>query len=324
MYKIPLIFTILVAAIVSFVVGCKSDSASADEAQREPKKIIFIAGKKSHGSGEHEFNAGAILLARALNEQSGLPLEVEVIHDGWPEDPAVFDGVDGIVIYSDGLGSHPAAKNWEFLDEMMEQGVGLMLMHFAVHVRPGEEGQRLMRWTGGFYEDDFSVNPHWTADTEPNASHPVGNGVAPVKVHDEWYFNIRFTEPTTHTQLLTATPSYERIRRYNAWHKNAQGALGIPQTLMWGVERKDGGRGVGFTGGHWHYNWAVEDYRRTVLNAIVWMAGMEVPAGGVQSLPLTEEDLNQNLDEKKEMRVVSFPGDHNFEFEPAEARVIEE
>lgn len=81
---------------------------------------------------------------------------------------------------------------------------------------------------------------------------------------------------------------------------------------------------VGFTGGHWHHNWAVQDYRRTVLNAIVWVAGLEAPQAGVRSLPSTEEDLNEKLDKKHFMRPVSLLGDHNFDFEPAEARVIEE
>jgi len=320
---LPLLFAAVVPALLLAVVGCLSERSVTADAAEGKTRIVFIAGKQSHGSGEHEFNAGAIILARALNEQSGLPVHVEVVHDGWPADPAVFDGAAAVVIYSDGLGSHPAGGHWEEVEEMMRRGVGLMLMHFAVHVRPGEEGERFLRWTGGFYEDDFSVNPHWTADTEPHGSHPVGRGVAPVKIHDEWYFNIRFAEPAIHTGLLTATPSYERIRAYNAWHKNAQEALGIPQTLMWGVERPDGGRGVGFTGGHWHYNWAIEDYRRMVLNAIVWVAGLDVPEEGVKSLPLTEADLNANLDAKPSMRHVALPGPHNFDFTPARARVIE-
>ena len=311
------------AALVFVLVAFLASRPSGADPDTEVRKVVLIAGSPSHGSGEHEFNAGAILLARALNEQSGLPIEVEVVHNGWPEDNSVFDGVDAIVIYSDGLGSHPGRENWEFLDQLMQQGVGLMLMHFAVHVRPGEDGERLMRWTGGYYEDNFSVNPHWTADTIPHETHPVGRGVAPVKVHDEWYFNIRFTEPATHKNLLVATPGYERIRHYNAWHRNAQEALGKPQTLMWGVERPDGGRGIGFTGGHWHYNWAIEDYRRMVLNGIVWVAGLDVPQEGVKSEPLTEEDLNANLDEKRNMRHVALPGDHVFDFEPAEPRVIE-
>jgi len=323
MKNLPLLLAVIVPAFILTVVVHLSKSEEAASSTAGKNRIVLIAGKKSHGSGEHEFNAGAILLARALNEQSGLPVHVEVVHDGWPGDPSVFDGAAAIVIYSDGLGSHPAKEHWEALDTMMNNGVGLMLMHFAVHVRPGEEGERFLRWTGGFYEDNYSVNPHWNADTKPNAEHPVGRGVAPVKVHDEWYFNIRFAEPATHTSLLTATPEYGLIRAYNAWHRNAHDALGMPHALMWGVERKDGGRGVGFTGGHWHYNWAIEDYRRMVLNAMVWVAGLDVPVGGVQSLPLTEDDLNANLDEKKNMRHVSMPGPHNFDFTPAPARVIE-
>ncbi len=296
---------------------------SGADATAEVRKVVLIAGPPSHASGEHEFNAGAILLARALNEQSGLPIEVEVVHNGWPEDESVFDGVDAIVIYADGMGRHPANNKWEFLDGLMAEGVGLMCMHYAVHVPIGDEGAYFQRWIGGYYKDNHSVNPHWAADTVPHETHPVGNGVAPVKVHDEWYFNMSFNEPATHEDLLVATPTYERIRQYIHWNRPGQDALGTPQTLMWGVQREDGGRGVGFTGGHWHYNWAVEDYRRMVLNAIVWVAGLEVPEEGVKSLPLTEEDLNANLDEKPEMRHVALPGDHLFEFEPAAPRVID-
>jgi hypothetical protein len=67
---------------------------------------------------------------------------------------------------------------------------------------------------------------------------------------------------------------------------------------MWGIERADGGRGVGFTGGHYHRNWAIDGFRTLVLNAIVWSAGLDVPQTGVKSTPLTEDDLNANLDDK--------------------------
>lgn len=35
-----------------------------------------------------------------------------------------------------------------------------------------------------------------------------------------------------------------------------------------------------------------------VLNSIVWTAGVEVPKDGVKSKPLTEDELNANLDNK--------------------------
>ncbi len=35
---------------------------------------------------------------------------------------------------------------------------------------------------------------------------------------------------------------------------------------MWAVERPNGGRGFGFTGGHFHDNWGNADFRKTILN----------------------------------------------------------
>jgi len=43
-----------------------------------------------------------MLLAKALNEQSGLDIEATVISE-WPQNESVFDDVDAVIIYSDGL-----------------------------------------------------------------------------------------------------------------------------------------------------------------------------------------------------------------------------
>jgi hypothetical protein len=66
---------------------------------------------------------------------------------------------------------------------------------------------------------------------------------------------------------------------------------------MWAFNRPAGGRGVGFTGGHYHLNFADANFRKLVLNAIVWIAGVEVPASGVD-LPVTTEELNERTDPK--------------------------
>ena len=74
-----------------------------------------------------------------------------------------------------------------------------------------------------------------------------------------------------------------------------------PQTVAWAFTRPDGGRGFGFTGGHVHENWMIDDYRKLVLNAIVWAAHLDVPAAGVASKTPTEEELIA-LQKKKEPR----------------------
>lgn len=53
----------------------------------------------------------------------------------------------------------------------------------------------------------------------------------------------------------------------------------------------------GITGAHYHKNWENANFRKVVLNAILWIAKVEVPPNGVECT-VTSEDLKQNLDDK--------------------------
>jgi len=261
-------------------------------------KIVFLAGARSHGPGEHEYRAGCLLLAKALNEQSGLDVKATVIQ-GWPKDETVLDDAQAIVVYADG---NSVVKNgWEKMDALAKTGVGLMFMHYAVEPASHEEADKYFRpWIGGAFEKAFSVNPHWVADLKILPNHPVSRGVGSLEAYDEFYYNIQFAADRSRVKdFLTATPDRERIKRYiNVWNQYGVAGLGKPQTLLWGMERPDGGRGAGFTGGHYHRNWAIDGFRKVVLNAIVWVAKMEVPQDGVKSNPISEDELNANLDDK--------------------------
>jgi putative membrane-bound dehydrogenase-like protein len=261
------------------------------------RKIVFLAGGRSHGPGEHEFNAGCQLLAKALNE-SKLDIEATVIQ-GWPKDESVLNSIKGLVIYADG--TSVVGKGWEKVDQLAKSGVGLMFMHYAVHPDAAQGEKYYRPWIGGAFETDFSVNPHWVADLKALPNHPVSNGVGSlVEAYDEFYYNMRFIPDRSKVlDLVTATPDRERMKQYiNLWNQHGVDGLDKPQTLMWGIERKDGGRGVGFTGGHYHRNWSIDNFRKIVLNAVVWTAGLDVPKDGVPSKSLTEDELNANLDDK--------------------------
>jgi len=80
-------------------------------------------------------------------------------------------------------------------------------------------------------------------------------------------------------------------------YPHIQAAKGREETMMWAYERPDGGRGLGFTGGHTHLNWGNDNQRKIVLNGLVWLAKLDVPKNGVES-KVTQEDLTQNLDVK--------------------------
>ncbi|MGC3959679.1 MAG: ThuA domain-containing protein [Verrucomicrobiota bacterium] len=271
------------------------------------KKIVFIAGKPSHRPGEHEHRAGCLLLQSCL---SSIPGVTSVVYtNGWPTDAKAFDGTATIVLYSDGAGGHPFTQenHLKTIGALMDKGVGLVLLHFAVEPTKENGQKEFLDWVGGAFEINWSVNPHWEANFAKLPSHPIARGLSPFKSNDEWYFNMRFADGMKGvTPILSAIPDGSTTNRNDGPHENNPAvrqmvARGDIQHVGWAFERANGGRGFGFTGGHFHHNWGNENQRRTVLNAILWTAQIEVPANGVQST-VTAEQLAVNLDDKRDRR----------------------
>ena len=101
------------------------------------------------------------------------------------------------------------------------------------------------------------------------------------------------------TPILTTVPPDSTRERPDGAHSNnptVRARKGMPEHLAWVVEREDGGRGFGFTGGHWHWNWACDSFRKAVVNGILWTAKMEVPPGGFDTPRPTIDELLKNQD----------------------------
>jgi type 1 glutamine amidotransferase len=278
--------------------------AVADGAEPNAKrKVVFLAGKPSHGYGAHDHLAGCMLLAKSL-DQSGLPIETQVYHYGWPEDPKLLADADCVVMYGDGGNGHMVMDHLAELDALAKNGVGIVCLHYAVEVPKGPAAKEFLDWIGGYFETDWSVNPHWTANYAKLPEHPITRGVQPFEVNDEWYYHMRFRDGMKGvTPILTALPPKETLSRPDDPHAGnpavrAAMARGEVQHTAWAAERDDGGRGFGFTGGHFHWNWSDPNFRKLVLNAIAWCAKVDVPSGGVEDRPVTLADLEANQDEK--------------------------
>jgi type 1 glutamine amidotransferase len=269
----------------------------------EPVKVVLVAGNPSHGPGDHEFNAGCLLLARCLRD--AVPgMEPIVVKGGWPQDESVFEGAKAIVFFMDGGGGHPMIQGdrLEKIQKLMDRGVGLVCLHYAVEVPKGKPGEKFQEWIGGYYETGYSTNPHWVAEIKALPDHPIARGVKPFAVKDEWYFNMRFREDMRGiTPILVATPDdatrQGRSSSPRGPYPHIVAASGRAEVLCWAVERPDGGRGVGHTGAHVHRNWGDPNFRKLFLNAILWAARVEVPEGGVETT-VTAEELKANLDPK--------------------------
>jgi len=105
------------------------------------------------------------------------------------------------------------------------------------------------------------------------------------------------------TPILIANPS-DKVRNGPYVHprgpyQHIQESKGRDEALMWSVERPDGGRGFGFTGGHFHQNWQNDDFRKTILNALCWISKIEIPKEGISSVAVSDEEILENLDKKE-------------------------
>lgn len=270
------------------------------------KKALLLAGNPSHGFGAHDHLSGCSLLAKLLNE-SGLPIEAEVHSlqkQGWPS-PEKLASANTIVIYSDGGGGHPFNAHLDELASLTAKGVGIVCIHYGVETTAGKAGDAFLNWIGGFFEPHWSVNPHWVANYTKLPQHPTTHGVKPFSTNDEWYYHMRFRENMEGViPILTDLPPKESLSRGDGPHSgNPEVRKAVlerkePQHMAWAYQRPDGGRGFGTSGGHVHWNWGNDQFRKLVLNAIVWTAGLDVPTDGVPAGNVTVDDLLQNHDEE--------------------------
>jgi hypothetical protein len=266
------------------------------------RKIVFVADTAPHGGrGNHEFLADAIYLARTINARYPNAWAVVTTKDKWPKD---LEHADAIIVLLNHGGSavNPAVQ------KAVERGAGFMAIHFGVEVDKGAQGQAYLKWLGGYFEPFWSVNPWWTPEFKDLPRHEVTRGVKPFTIKDEWYYHMRFVDDMKGvTPILSAVPPLTTIQG-GGKESSARGgnpavwdevAAGKKQVMAWAYDRPDGGRGFGFTGLHNHANLADDSFRTLLLNAVAWVAKLEVPAEGVPSKTLSRDELEMLIDEGK-------------------------
>jgi quinoprotein glucose dehydrogenase len=248
------------------------------------RKIVLIAGTMtSHDKYTHEYERSVILLKHLLDTASNLKrVRTEAYFHGWPEDEHVLDDADTIVLVTDGSDrnerDHPlyVGDRLKTLERQMRRGCGFMQFHWSTFA-PSRFHDEITEWIGGYFDyETGSAANHWYSAiqtyTGPTAlgtpDHPICRGVKPFTLQEEFYYRIRFRPNDARVKPVLLTRPPGETQDY---------------PVAWAVERQDGGRGFGFTGGHFYKNWWLPDYRKLILNAIVWTAHIEVPQGGVET-----------------------------------------
>lgn len=252
--------------------------AAALKAPALSKKIVFIGGKKSHGPGEHDFPNGIPLFVAWLKAAPAFAdTDVLAYTGGWPEDLAELDGAATIVCYFDGVQEKPEplmnADRIVYLQKLMDKGTGLICLHQASTVPQNNKTIPMASWLGAVRNGMYD-RTHETLTLRPvTQSHPISFGVETFTIHDEFYPTLTFTaDRDAITPILSAVVGND----------GKDDGKRAEHVLAWAYERPGGGRGFGFTGGHYMEIFEEPNVRQMLVNAIAWTAGIDVPKTGIK------------------------------------------
>ena len=208
----PSIRSAFIAGILIGLAGITKQEFALTAALTWTASVIFVRRRNISKVVAETAVAAAISILIAIPvyyhfiSTLGLDLLIRDCHLLYTSIPA------SLVFYMDGRGGHPvvqkdaAGERMDRIQKLMDAGVGWVNMHYAVDYLP-QHGKRVLGWMGGYYEPDYSINPHWDAEVRALPKHPITRGVKPFTINDEWYYNMRFVDEMKNvTPILTAIP----------------------------------------------------------------------------------------------------------------------
>jgi len=241
---------------------------AADEQART--KILLVPTALDHAYATHMYSQVCQLLAACLNQTPGVEAIVSPDLD-WPKDPALLEGIDALVYYSRPAGDIVLSPGHrEAFLKLMKQGVGFTAIHWSTAAEEAV-GPLYEKMLGGWFNFAFcglKVDKRPLVQKLP--AHPVCHGWRGYDLRDEFYLNLKFDPQAV--PVLTVDVD------------------GKEQTVAWVLERDGGGRSFGTTLGHFHDNYAIPEFRKAIVNGILWTAGVDVPQAGA-AVELTPDDL---------------------------------
>src|SRR5262249_310573 len=254
----PMLF-MSVALLAVGVLQLGSSAAAA------PKRVLIVyQGPDGHLPNTHEFKAGAHVVSRLLASCKDIRVTLANADEPWNDGPRLIDGADGIILFvtqgARWMQTNPERK--AALKRLGARGGAIAAIHWSVGAIDGQyiQGQlELLGATRGGPQRKYRELQ--TELKRVNVRQPIVRGVGDIKVFDEMYYS------------LDRVPGFEPLFTSNIDGKD--------ELVAWCWNRPDHGRSFGFVGLHFHANWQIPDYRRFVIQGVLWSLKLPIPSNGV-------------------------------------------
>ena len=247
--------------LLSMLLSITSSVFAADA-----KRLLIVGqGPDGHPPTTHEFMPGAKVLAELLKPFENIKTTVVDASEPGGGGDKLIDDCDGLAMFiSEGsMWMQKDAARWAALKRLAARGGAIIAYHWSVGAKDAQyiPGQlELLGATRGGEQRKYTKIGVDLKKADP--SHPILRGIGDMNVYDEFYYALD-QRPDIHP-LITA---------------NLEGK---DETAVWSLDRKDGGRSFGFVMLHYHSNWQREDYRRMVVQGVLWSLKQDIPEGGVK------------------------------------------
>jgi type 1 glutamine amidotransferase len=239
----------------------------------------LLLGQKadSHPATTHEYMAGVRLLGLLLERSPGIQTVVSQADSPWKDGPEMLDGADAAIVFlSEGAKwVTEDADRLAAFQRLAKRGGGLTCLHWGMGTRQPEPIADFTALFGACHGGADRKYEFASFAVKPMDGHPVTVGITPIEVRDEFYYSLK--QPAPELMLKVAPLLQASID-------------GTDQTVAWACERPDGGRSFGFSGLHYHENWKLPEYRRLVLQGVLWTLKRDIPKAGI-SVDVHPEDL---------------------------------
>ena len=129
------------------------------------KKVVFVAGRPSHGRASTSTTPAACCWPRSSKKR-----RAEDCRSRRPSTrtagrrirrpsttPTASSCTATAAADTSSTSISTRSTSWS------KKGVGIVCIHYGVEVPKGPSGEKFLDWIGGYFEPNWSVNPHWTA-----------------------------------------------------------------------------------------------------------------------------------------------------------------